>query len=73
MTLEGANVPELENDVDGTGMWQSPTSCAQGSATSIVATYPDTPGEASPWRIESAPGNISQSADITVPQSGTVA
>jgi hypothetical protein len=68
----GANVPELENDIDGTGTWQSPTSCAQGTATTIVATYPDAPQEASNWRIQTAPSNVAESGDMTVPQSGTI-
>ena len=72
VTLTGGNVPELENDIDGTGMWQSPTSCAQGAANSIVATYPDAPQEATPWRIQTAPSNVAQSASVTVPQSGTI-
>jgi hypothetical protein len=70
VTLEGSSVPELQNDLDGTGMWQSPASCSQGSATSIVATYPDSPGEATPWRIAAEPANIEQAQRITVPQSG---
>src|SRR5215208_922487 len=45
VTLTGANVPELENDFDGTGSWQSPDACTQGSATSITATYSGMPGE----------------------------
>jgi hypothetical protein len=73
VTLTGSNVPELENDFDGTGSWQSPDSCIQGSATSIVATYAGMPSELTPWRIASAPSNVSQSASITVPQSGTIA
>jgi hypothetical protein len=72
LTLTGGNVPELENDIDGTGTWQSPTSCAQGAANSIVATYPDAPQEATPWRIQTAPSNVAQSASVTVPQSGTI-
>jgi hypothetical protein len=68
----GANVPELENDQDGTGMWQSPISCVQGAADRIVATYFDAPEEATPWRIQTAPSNVAQSLDITVPQSGTI-
>ena len=75
VTLTGANVPELENDFDGTGSWQSPDACTQGSATSVIATYPGMPGELTPWRIASAPSpsNVSQSARITVPQNGTIA
>ena len=73
VTLTGANVPELENDFDGTGSWQSPDACVQGAANSIVATYSGMPSELTPWRIASAPSNVSQSARITVPQSGTIA
>jgi len=73
VTLTDANVPQLENDFDGTGSWQSPDSCAQGSANSIVASYSGMPMEITPWRIASAPSNVSQSARITVPQSGTIA
>jgi hypothetical protein len=73
VTLTGANVPQLENDFDGTGSWQSPDACTQGSATSIIATYAGMPGELTPWRIASAPSNVSQSARITVPQNGTIA
>ena len=72
VTLTGGNVVELENDIDGTGMWQSPASCAQGSATSIVATYPDPPGENTPWRIAAAPSGIVQAAQVTVPQAGVI-
>ena len=73
VTLTGANVPELENDFDGTGSWQSPDACVQASATSIIATYSGMPSELTPWRVSSAPSNVSQSARITVPQSGTIA
>ena len=73
VTLTGANVPELENDFDGTGSWQSPDSCAQISANSIVASYSGMPMEVTPWRIASAPSNVSQSARMAVPQGGTIA
>ena len=73
VTLSAGNVPELENDIDGTGMWQSPMSCAQGAAAdSIIATYADPPGEATPWRIAAQPSGIVQAAQVTVPQSGVV-
>ena len=72
VTVTGPNVVELENDVDGTGMWQSPASCAQGSAMSVIATYPDAPGEATPWRIAAEPSGIEQAGQVTVPQGGTV-
>jgi hypothetical protein len=72
VTLSGGNVPELENDLDGTGAWQSPASCSQGSPTSIAATYPDVPGEATPWRIAAEPSNLEQADRITVPEGGNV-
>jgi hypothetical protein len=72
VTLEGGNVPELENDLDGTGAWQSPARCSQGSPTSIAATYPDVPGEATPWRIAAEPSNLEQADRITVPEGGNV-
>ena len=72
VTLSGGNVPELENDIDGTGSWQSPSSCAQAGPGGVVATYPDPPQEASPWRIAAEPTGIDQGAQVTVPQSGVI-
>ena len=63
VTLTGANVPELENDFDKTGSWQSPDICTQGSANSIVASYSGMPMEVTPWRIACAVERVAVGAD----------
>jgi hypothetical protein len=70
--LSGSNVTALENDTDGTGMWQSPTGCTQENATTIRATYDDLPTGDAHWRISSSPTGLANAASVTTPQSGHV-